>query len=108
MVIDHPDYQIATRVNILPNLGRILIALFRAKKLRSTKRKEKKKEKEKERENKKGGGGERELKLLVSSLYISGFRKFSERKNTCIARARRARAGLKGPRPDLTMTRRFS
>jgi hypothetical protein len=33
------------------------------------------------------------------------FRKFSK-KNSCIARARRARPGLKGPRPDLTMTGR--
>ena len=37
----------------------------------------------------------------------AGFRKFSG-KNSCIARARRGRAGLKGPRPDLTMTGRFS
>jgi hypothetical protein len=35
----------------------------------------------------------------------AGFRKFSK-KNSCIARARRGRAGLKGPRPDLTMTGR--
>ena len=35
----------------------------------------------------------------------AGFRKFSK-KNSCNARARRGRAGLKGPRPDLTMTGR--
>jgi hypothetical protein len=36
----------------------------------------------------------------------AGFRKFSGKKS-CIARARRGRAGQKGPRPDLTMTGRF-
>jgi hypothetical protein len=35
----------------------------------------------------------------------AGFRNFSK-KISCIARPARARAGLKGPRPDLTMTKR--
>jgi hypothetical protein len=40
-------------------------------------------------------------------MMRAGFRKFSKKKNSCIARPRRGRAGLKGPRPDLTMTGRF-
>ena len=49
-------------------LGRILIALFRAKKLRSTKRKEKKKEKRKRKRKEKRGGGERGERRGIFSI----------------------------------------
>jgi hypothetical protein len=42
----------------------------------------------------------------ISDLLKWGFRKFSGKKFMHRARARRGRAGLKGSRPDLTMTGR--
>jgi hypothetical protein len=48
---------------------------------------------------------EENWRIRPARLPRAGFRKFSG-KNSCIARARRGRAGLKGPRPDLTMTGR--
>ena len=48
---------------------------------------------------------ERNCRIRPAGRLRAGFRKFSK-KNSCIARARRGIPGLKGPRPDLTMTGR--